>query len=386
MPLEERASLRLRSRAARSLPAFSVVDLLDGRVPPERVRGKLMVLGATATGLGAVVGTPGGPALSSLEIQADMLEQMVAGDWLKRPLALWAGELLGSLALGLAWPVLWARQRWSWTAPVVLAAAAAAWPLAMLAARSGWLLSALPWSVVLAIQAAVVFHLSAGRRGEMKAARDASLRAMTVLTQLRDVETGAHLQRCQRYIRPLCHELARRERYREMLTKETVDLLVRLVPLHDIGKVGIPDCILRKPGPLSESETAVMRQHVEIGLEMVDQLEASAGLGGGRVYELVRELVGTHHERWDGTGYPDGLPGWQIPLSGRILAVVDAYDALTSQRIYKRATSHEEAVAIISESRGTAFDPEIVDAFLAVAPAWRKVASRHAEEARAQYA
>jgi response regulator RpfG family c-di-GMP phosphodiesterase len=145
-------------------------------------------------------------------------------------------------------------------------------------------------------------------------------------------------------------------------------MLSGLAPLHDIGKVGVPDRLLNKPGALTEEELSEMRKHPEHGRDVILHAEQDVGVPDDVLLAMAKDIVYTHHEKWDGTGYPRGLRGRAIPLVGRLIALVDVYDAITTRRTYREPMSHEQAVAFIADGRGTHFDPEIVDAFLEVAP------------------
>lgn len=155
-----------------------------------------------------------------------------------------------------------------------------------------------------------------------------------------------------------------------------IELAGSLGPLHDIGKVGVPDCVLRKPARLTGEELDQARAHVTYGLEAIEKAERRAGAGGGvasdELLRLAKEIVYTHHERWDGNGYPQRLRGEEIPVLGRVMALVDVYDALTSRRVYKDAMPHGEAVRVIEEGSGTQFDPGVVGAFLKVEAQWAR--------------
>jgi putative two-component system response regulator len=165
--------------------------------------------------------------------------------------------------------------------------------------------------------------------------------------------------------------------FRAFLDDETIDLLCKSAPLHDIGKVGVSDQILLKPGKLTEQEFELMKQHTTFGRDAI--FAAEKKLGEMSFLRFAREIAYTHHERWDGAGYPEGLRGEQIPVPGRLMAVADTYDALTSKRVYKSQVSHDEAVKIIIESKGSQFDPTVVDAFLAVKDDFRQVALRYVD-------
>lgn len=192
--------------------------------------------------------------------------------------------------------------------------------------------------------------------------RDLVIFSLARLVESRDLETGAHLERIREYCRSLAERLSTSEPYCHKVDADYVRAIYVTSPLHDIGKVGIPDSILLKPGKLTPDEFELMKQHAEIGrATLEDALQAYPSAGFLRV---ARDIAWTHHERWDGSGYPRGLRGQEIPLCGRIVAVADVYDAITSKRTYKPAMSHEEAVREIVRGYDTAFDPNVVDAFL----------------------
>jgi putative two-component system response regulator len=204
-------------------------------------------------------------------------------------------------------------------------------------------------------------RLRVGERVLSLESRDLTIFALAKLAESRDPDTGAHLERIREYSRIMADELLRGPRPTEQLDGEFVHMIYLTSPLHDIGKVGIPDSILLKPGPLTEEEFEVMKRHTVIGGETLDTLAAAHP--EARFLLLARDIAWSHHERYDGSGYPRGLSGKQIPLCGRIVSVADVYDALTSKRVYKEAYSHDVARSIIAEGRGRQFDPDVVDAF-----------------------
>jgi HD-GYP domain-containing protein (c-di-GMP phosphodiesterase class II) len=208
------------------------------------------------------------------------------------------------------------------------------------------------------------------RTEELQKTQDVTILSLASLAETRDNETGNHILRTQRYIKELALQV--KDENGSNLDEETVDLLFKSAPLHDIGKVGIPDNILLKPGKLSDDEFAIMKTHANLGSESLEVAENE--LGSSSFLRYAREIAISHHERWDGTGYPCKLQGEQIPLSGRLMAVADVYDALISKRVYKPAFSHEEAKKIIVEGRGTHFDPRIVDVFLASETRFQEIA------------
>lgn len=205
----------------------------------------------------------------------------------------------------------------------------------------------------------------ARRTREIETMKDATIIALAGLAETRDTDTGAHLRRTQLYVRTLAEAARGMPAYSGELTDEVINILSKTSPLHDIGKVGIPDSILLKPGKLTKEEFEIMKGHVTLGGKAIAAAEAQMGTTNSFM-RYAREIVTSHHEKWDGSGYPKGLKGASIPLAGRIMAIADVYDALRTKRVYKDAISHEAAVQIIVEGRGTHFDPGLVDAFMEV--------------------
>ena len=209
---------------------------------------------------------------------------------------------------------------------------------------------------------------------EVMDTRDVAIIGLSALAESRDNETGAHILRTQEYVKALAQELAMKPTYQSLLTPSYIDLLYKSAPLHDVGKVGIPDAILLKPGKLTDDEFEIMKKHPEIGAEALSIAEQQ--MGESSFLSVAREIAHTHHEKWDGSGYPQGLIGDAIPLSGRLMALADVYDALISKRVYKPAFSHEKAKAIILEGEGTHFDPDVIAAFLTVEDEFKHIAGR----------
>ncbi|MEI6874525.1 MAG: HD domain-containing phosphohydrolase [Spirochaetota bacterium] len=214
---------------------------------------------------------------------------------------------------------------------------------------------------------------------EIRTIQDVAMVAMGSLAETRDNETGNHIRRTQDYMSVLGDKVKDQARFKDYLSDETIDLLKKSSSLHDIGKVGIPDAILLKPGKLSLEEFEIMKTHTTLGRDAI--------LAGEKVLDSPasflrhsREIAWCHHEKWDGTGYPRGLREDEIPLSARLMALADVYDALISKRVYKAAFSHERAVSIIQEGAGTHFDPDIAAAFLDVSDRFREIASMNGDQ------
>lgn len=205
-------------------------------------------------------------------------------------------------------------------------------------------------------------RLRAGERILSLESRDLTIFALAKLAESRDMETGAHLERIREYCRVLAADLSRVPKFRDQIDGEFVRLIYMTSPLHDIGKVGIPDSVLLKPGRLTNSEFEIMKQHTLIGGSTLDALTAHHP--EAQFLSMARDIAMTHHEHYDGSGYPYGLAGDEIPLCGRITTLADVYDALTTRRIYKPEYGHEVARELIIDGRGTHFDPDVVDAFV----------------------
>lgn len=216
------------------------------------------------------------------------------------------------------------------------------------------------------------------RTREVQAIQDVTISALASLAETRDNETGNHIRRTQHYVRLLAEAVRQHQRFTDILSDRVVDLLFKSAPLHDIGKVGIPDRILLKPGRLEPEEFEIMKTHTTLGRDALVQAERQLG-AEVEFLRLAKEIAYHHQEKWDGSGYPEGLSGDDIPLSARLMALADVYDALISRRVYKPAMPHEKALSIIAAGRGSHFDPDLVDAFLAIADEFRIIAERYAD-------
>lgn len=208
--------------------------------------------------------------------------------------------------------------------------------------------------------------------------QDAIIMAMASLAETRDNETGNHIRRTQNYVAALARQLKHLPRFSAELTDENIELLYKSAPLHDIGKVGIPDNILLKPGKLTSEEFEIMKLHTNYGRETILSVERYLG-ESNEFLRFAREITYSHQEKWDGSGYPENLSGDAIPISARLMAVADVYDALISRRVYKPAFTHEEAIDIMRKGRSTHFDPDILDVFLNITDEFREIAMRYQE-------
>jgi putative two-component system response regulator len=216
------------------------------------------------------------------------------------------------------------------------------------------------------------------RTQEVVAIQDVTILAMASLAETRDSDTGNHIRRTQFYVKVLAEKLQTNPRFGSLLSDHYITMLFKSAPLHDIGKVGIPDRILLKPGRFDADEFEIMKTHTTLGRDAIIHAETSLGMNV-EFLSMAKEIAYGHQEKWDGSGYPEALAGEAIPVSARLMAVADVYDALISRRVYKEGMSHEKAVAIIFEGRGTHFDPDMVDAFMQLQTEFQAIALRYAD-------
>jgi putative two-component system response regulator len=222
-------------------------------------------------------------------------------------------------------------------------------------------------------------HLVVERTEQLERTKDAVVYSMGALAEARDEETGNHILRTREYVKVLGNALARHARYCHVLNERTINLISRAAPLHDIGKVGVPDRVLLKRGILNADERRLMGQHVIYGRDAI--ISAEKQIGATNFTAVAKEIAYGHHEKWDGSGYPLGLVREEIPLSARMMAVADVYDALVSRRYYKAPMSHADAKTQIVHERGSHFDPELVDAFVECSETFHEIAARYTDNA-----
>jgi len=215
------------------------------------------------------------------------------------------------------------------------------------------------------------------RTRELELTQEVTIESMAALAEYRDPETGGHIRRTQNYVKALADHLKEHSKFKVFLDDATIELLYKSAPLHDIGKVGMDDGILLKPGKLTDEEFAEMKKHTIFGRDTIRA--AVKKLGRDSFLRYAEDIAYTHQEKWDGSGYPQGLKNGEIPISGRLMALADVYDALISKRVYKTPFPHSKAVAIIEEGKSSHFDPDIVDAFLELHENFRQIALEHAD-------
>jgi adenylate cyclase len=377
VPLDGKSNLLLRYRGPkRTFPYVSAAEVLSGEATPDTFKDKVVFVGTTALGTREVVTTPIDALFAGVEVQATVADDLLQRDFLHAPDSRILIEAVIVLAAGGIVTLLVGAMGLAWGGAGIVAVVVAVWVSAFRLMSSGTFLSPVypTIGVVAAYAAMAVAHLLLERRRADREGHDRAIsqrlmvQGLLSLTEVRHAETGRHSRRTRHYARVIAEQLALHEGFGAYLTPDRIAMLSGLAPLHDIGKVGVPDRLLNKPGALTEEELSEMRKHPEHGRDVILHAEQDVGVPDDVLLAMAKDIVYTHHEKWDGTGYPRGLRGRAIPLVGRLIALVDVYDAITTRRTYREPMSHEQAVAFIADGRGTHFDPEIVDAFLEVAP------------------
>lgn len=220
-------------------------------------------------------------------------------------------------------------------------------------------------------------ELVAQRTYQLKKAQESVIEAMGMVAEHRDPETGSHISRTKIYVNLIAQELSKLPKYKKILTPRIIELVSNAAPLHDLGKIAISDSILLKEGPLTPQEWETMQTHPLIGEETIHMAEIK--FKDNDTLIIAKDIAGAHHEKWNGTGYPRGLKGEDIPLWGRIMAAADVYDAIISRRSYKEPMSHKSAITYLLEKRGSQFDPDVIDAFMQVQDEILETALKYAE-------
>jgi len=391
IPVDSKANLLIRfHEKGKHFTTIPARDFLLDRVPRNRIEGRIVILGSSAAGLEKLHATPLTPALPGAEIHATIIDNILKKEFLSRPswapgmeltavlvcgvisalLLSWTRSILGLSLITLVGVGLWLASGWMLGSRGIFLSPL--FPLVTLGCNFSLLTFIKYWREEQTVKT---------RNRELVVMQNFTIQCLAALTETRDSETGRHIERCQHYVRILCNQLATNPKFTDILDDETIDLLYRSASLHDIGKVGVPDSILLKPSTLSEDEYREMKKHTLYGREAIERAEHLYGKDVKDSFlQFGKVIAYSHHEKWNGSGYPEGLAGEDIPLFGRIMAVADVYDALICRRRYKPSFTHEESVEIISRNKGTHFDPLVVEAFLAVQDEFGNVARQLPDE------
>ena len=374
--------------AAQLYPEVSALDLLRGAVEPGALDGKIVFVGSSAAGLKDLYHTAFDPQFPGVKIHAAMIESILDGRVIIEPVWYRAAVLVASVLTGVLISLLFIFAR----AVLLVLAGTLFWIVLLLAASFAafeygnvFLSPGTPIVIALLLfMLLAVLRYAIERRHayiwfrQLANARQVTMESMAAVAESRDPETGAHIKRTQHYVRAIAEKLMQQGHFSDLLTPAYIDLLFVSAPLHDIGKVGVPDNILMKPGQLTDEEFKLMKMHAEYGKKII--LSAAQAIEGDNFLVLAGEIAAMHHEKWDGSGYPHGLAGESIPLSGRIMAIADVYDALISRRCYKPPFPHEKAFDLMGKGRGSDFDPVILDAFFSIEDRIKEIAAEFVDE------
>ena len=382
------ASLRFRG-PSKTYPYISAADVLDGKISQDVFNRKTVFVGSSSEGLKDIHTTPFDRRFSGVEVHATMVGTILDQDFISKPA--WTIGVQGVGALLAFLLALTIVLRFStWATGLTLFGFLFIVPMSSATLfESNQVFISPVQTMLVFITSFVLLALTRFRSEELRvlhrerqlaAARDCAIVGWASLAETRDTETGNHIFRTQKYIQAMAQHLVHHKNLEYRIQPKEVDLLFKSSPLHDVGKVGVPDAILLKPGPLTPAEFEEMKKHTVYGAEALAKAESASGITDDSSFlKTAREIALTHHEKWDGTGYPNGLEGKNIPLSGRLMAIADVYDALISDRVYKKAMSHEAAANIIRNGRSTHFDPEIVDVFEALEGEFLAINLKHSD-------
>lgn len=390
IPVDHSGNLMIDFRNGRQpFPYLSAKDVLGDAAKAENLQGKIVVVGAWARGLGDVHQIPGGRQLKGLEVHATIIDNILSGTTISRPGWATGAELCAILLLGGLSTLLLSRSGFALSLFTVVAGMGGGYlgGKALLLSAGTYVSPLLPMAtpvIIMAVLSLLKYGIEARkvlqRNHDLMEAQDAIIICMSALAETRDEETGGHILRTRSYVEVLARHLATLPRYRN-LDSNSIDLLAKSAPLHDIGKVGIPDHILLKPGPLTQEEFAIIKTHTLIGARaLTSAINSTAHPESLSFLYYAQQMTESHHERWDGSGYPHGLSGTDIPLAGRLMALADVYDALVCKRVYKPPFSHEEANEFILKESGRYFDPEVVAAYVAKNDEFVSIAQKFADE------
>lgn len=387
VPLDRLGNLHLRFRGpGHTFPYVSAADILNDEVSATLFQDRIVFIGSSAAGINDRSATPTDPLMPGVELHAVAVDNLLQQDVLHPPPLSALLEALFALIAGSLFTLGVLRAGPYFGAFLLVIAGAAVVALSQtLLSREGLIVSPVPaiTAMILVLTCLAILQywrervLTQKRFRQYQRSQEATIEGFGALAEYRDPETGGHIKRTQIFVRLLAAHLAKEKAYQGALPLSAVEILGKAAPLHDIGKVGMPDHILLKPDRLSAEEFESMKRHTIYGAQVIETIKKK--VGDTPFLRYAGEIALSHQEKWDGTGYPAGLKGETIPISARLMALADVYDALISKRVYKPALSHAKARKIILEGRGSHFDPIVVDAFLKVEQAFLSVALHHAD-------
>lgn len=374
IPIDISGNVLINFRRNYAFPYFSAREILEDKLLADSLSGKTILVGAYAKGLSDMHNVPYARQMNGVEVHATILDNILSDSFILSPEWGRGAGVIAVLLLGLisAWLISRPGFLFALLSVIAISGSCYASSLALLTQYRIFISPLIPMATpgfVIAMLGLFKYGLEARkvrqRNLDLIEAQDAIIVSMSALTEMRDEESGKHVMRTRYYVGMLASQLAKLNHYATYLDETQIELLAKSAPLHDIGKVGIPDYILRKPGALTDQEYEIMKTHTLIGAKALSKtIHESKHPEKLEFLRYALQMAEAHHENWDGSGYPHGLSGVNIPLPGRLMAVADAFDALVSRRVYKDGVSYEEAEKQIVNKSGMKFDPEVVTAFL----------------------
>ncbi|QSZ42094.1 CHASE2 domain-containing protein [Sulfurimonas aquatica] len=361
----------------------SLIDVISGNIPQDMLMGKIVLIGSSAVGLHDQVTISGGKRVVGVSIHATLIDNLLGGSLLYQPDSYAYVNVLISLFLSLLFFFLLVKKYNKMILVLFVGALISSMTLYMYQLINGVNISIgyflFPYHIHFFIIGLAYIVIDTYERKafseELNRSHVALLDSMVHVAEVHDIETGAHIIRTKKYIKHLATYMYEKGMYKDELSYETIEMMYRTAPLHDLGKVGIEDAILKKNGRLTALEYEVMKTHADLGKHIINN--AISSYKANDFFVMARNIAHYHHEKWDGSGYPEGLSGHDIPLEARFMALSDVYDALVSKRVYKEPFSYERTIDIIVDGKGKHFDPVMVEAFLEIQDEFKSIAENY---------
>lgn len=382
IPLDKSANLLIKFPShGQVFKKISAADVLSGKLNPPLLKDKIVFVGFSAAGLHEFRPTPDSPQFLGVEFHAAIVDNLIRQDFLQLPENIQLFELILAAILSVAlFAGLADAGLFTSVATPTLLIALILISSQLILLKTGLVISpAIPvlMTLISFLVLTILKYVSEYRRAKQMAelvsrTQEGIISSFCSMSEYRDPETGAHIKRTQEYIKAIAKHLQNHPKFKTDLTNENIELLYKAAPLHDIGKIGIRDHILLKNGRLNDNEFEIMQAHPQIGADIIDSVASQ--IGWNPFMQIAKQICLSHQEKWDGSGYPQGLSGEDIPYPARFMALADVYDALISKRVYKPAFSHNLAVALIREGKNKHFDPIIVEAFEVIHQDFREIA------------
>ena len=361
----------------------SVLDILSNSVDAEQLRGKIVLIGSSATALHDQVVVPKGRSMAGIQVHATMIDNLLHDELLVQPQNFKLINIYISLVLTLLLAFLLFKKENNYILLLFISVVVLSIFINFYSLWNGLYLSIgyllLPFLMHFFLISIIFIFIDTYDKKEfsqeLNRSHIAFMDSMSHVAEVHDFETGAHIVRTKKYIKHLAEHIYSKGIYKNELSREMIEMMYFTSPMHDIGKIGIADAILKKEGKLTDMEYEVMKTHADLGKHIINN--AISSYKGNSFLIMARNIAHYHHEKWDGSGYPEGLKGEEIPLESRFMAISDVYDALVSKRVYKGAFSFEKTVEIIKDGKGTHFDPVLVDAFMEIKEEFYKIAQEY---------